>query len=110
MIDVVRDAAADKKGEEFTTIDVSNRTILADTFVVVTGRSKIQTRAIADGIVERVKEAGLAVTRVEGYSDGTWILIDLGHVIVHVFTPDQRQFYNIERLWSEVEKRQAQGS
>lgn len=110
LIDVVRGAAEEKKGEEFVTIDVSDRTILADIFAVVTGRSKIQTRAIADSIVERVKEAGFPVSRVEGYSDGTWILIDLGNVIVHVFTPEQRQFYNIERLWHEVEKRQAQGS
>ncbi|HTC31063.1 MAG TPA: ribosome silencing factor [Candidatus Acidoferrum sp.] len=110
MIDVVRDAALEKKGEDFVAIDVAGRTILADTFALVTGRSKIQTRAIADAIVERCEVDGLTVRRVEGYSDGTWILLDLGNVIVNVFTPDQRQFYNLERLWSEVEKRQAQGS
>jgi ribosome-associated protein len=106
----VRDAALDKKGEDFITIDVRGRTILADAFAIVTGRSKIQTRAIADAVVEGCKAAGLTARRVEGYSDGSWILIDLGNVIVNVFTPDQRQFYNLERLWSEVEKRQAQGS
>ena len=89
---------------------MSDRTILADTFAVVTGRSKIQTRAIADNIVERAGESGFTVSRVEGYNDdGSWILIDLGIVIVHVFTPEQRQFYNIERLWNEVQRRQAQG-
>ena len=107
MIDIVRDAALDRKGEDFTTIDVSGRTILADTFALVTGRSNVQTRAIADSIVEKVEASGHTVTRMEGYSDGTWILIDLGHVIVNVFTPDQRQFYNLERLWSAVEARQA---
>jgi ribosome-associated protein len=110
LIDVVRDAAQDKKGEEYTELDVSGRTILADTFVVVTGRSKIQTRAIADAIFEAVKAEGYPSPRVEGHADGTWILIDMGHVIAHVFTPEQRQFYNIERLWSEVAKRQAQNS
>jgi ribosome-associated protein len=110
LIDVVCDAALEKKGEDFTTIDVSGRTILADTFAIVTGRSKIQTRAIADSIVERAEAEGFKMTRMEGYADGAWILIDLGHVIVHVFTPEQRQFYNLERLWSELEKRQAQGS
>jgi ribosome-associated protein len=110
LIDVVRDAALDRKGEDFTTIDVTGRTILADTFALITGRSKIQTRAISDSIVERAESEGFPVTRVEGYNEGTWILIDLGHVIVHVFTADQRQFYNLERLWSEVEKRQAQSS
>jgi ribosome-associated protein len=89
---------------------VSGRTILADAFAIVTGRSKIQTRAIADEVVARCEADGQKATRIEGYADGTWILIDLGNVIVNVFTPEQRQFYNLERLWSEVEKRQAQGS
>jgi len=107
---IVRDAALDKKGEDLTEIDVSGRTILADTFVLVTGRSKVQTRAISDGVVEKVEAANFRVNRVEGYGDGTWILIDLGHVIVHVFTPEQREFYNLERLWNELEKRTAQES
>ena len=105
----MREAALDKKGEDFAAIDVSGRTIIADTFVLVTGRSKIQTRAIADAIAEAAKVDGHAVARMEGYADGTWILIDLGHVIAHVFTPEQRSFYNLERLWSEVAKQQAQG-
>ena len=81
---------------------MSGRTILADTFAIVTGRSKVQTRAIADAIVEAAREHGYGVSRVEGYADGSWILIDLGDVIVHVFTPEQREFYNLERLWSNV--------
>lgn len=79
---------------------MSERTILADAFAIVSGRSKIQTRAIADAIVEAVERNGYTVARVEGYADGSWILIDLGNVIVHVFTPEQRTFYNLERLWS----------
>jgi ribosome-associated protein len=108
LITVVRDAALDKKGEDFSAIDVSGRTILADTFALVTGRSKVQTRAIADAVAEKAQAAGFRVTRMEGYADGTWILIDLGHVIVHIFTPEQREFYNLERLWSELEKRAVQ--
>jgi ribosome-associated protein len=91
-------------------LDVAERTIFADTFVIATGRSKIQTRAIADAIVEADEAQGKRVTRIEGYNEGTWILIDLGNVIVHLFTPEQRAFYNLERLWSEVAKRQAQSS
>jgi ribosome-associated protein len=102
LIDVVRDAALDKKGEDFLVLDVSGRTILADEFAIVSGRSKIQTRAIADAIVEAVESEGGKAVRTEGYTDGTWILLDLGAVIVHVFTPEQRSFYNIERLWSEA--------
>ena len=77
---------------------MGGRTILADTFAIVTGRSKVQTRAIADAIVEAARRHGYGVSRVEGYADGSWILIDLGNVIVHVFTPEQRDFYNLERF------------
>ncbi len=101
----MREAALDKKGEDLSVIDVHGRTILADAFVLVTGRSRIQVRAIADAVVEAVKREGHPVARIEGESDGTWILIDLGSAIVNVFTPEQRQFYNLERLWSEVAKR-----
>jgi ribosome-associated protein len=116
LIDVVRDSALDKKGEAFAVLDVSGRTILADTFAIVSGRSKIQTRAIADAVIEGVRRDGYSVGRVEGYADGSWILIDLGNVIVHVFTPEQRTFYNLERLWSRFDaterdaERRAQGS
>ncbi|HLI97363.1 MAG TPA: ribosome silencing factor [Candidatus Baltobacteraceae bacterium] len=100
IVEVVRAAALDKKAEDVTEIDVEGRTIIADKFVIVTGRSKIQTRSIADNITEKIQEHGLKVARVEGYTDGNWILIDLGNVVVHVFTPEQRTFYNLERLWA----------
>ena len=96
----MRESALDKKGEDFIALDVGGRTILADTFAIVTGRSKVQTRAIADAIVEAVRSRGYTLSRLEGYADGSWILLDLGNVIVHVFTPEQRTFYNLERLWA----------
>jgi ribosome-associated protein len=110
LIDVIRDSALDKKGEGFMALDVRARTILADTFAIVTGRSKVQTRAIADAVIEAIRSNGYSVSRVEGYADGSWILIDLGNVIVHVFTPDQRAFYNLERLWSSFDSAQGDRS
>jgi len=110
LIELVRAAAEDKKGEDLTVLDLAGRTIVADAFVVVTGRSKIQTRSIADAIVERVRAEGMPAPRTEGYADGGWILIDLGSVVAHVFTPEQRAFYNLERLWGalpEARSRQA---
>ena len=106
----MRSAALDKKAEDLVEIDISGRTIIADRFVILTGRSKIQTRSIADSIAEKIEEAGLRVSRVEGYTDGNWILIDLGNVVVHVFTPEQRAFYNLERLWAAASERQVQTS
>jgi ribosome-associated protein len=110
LLEVVRAAALDKKAEDVIEIDVAGRTIIADTFVVLTGRSKIQTRSIADSIAEQARAAGVRVARIEGYTDGNWILLDLGSVVVHVFTPEQRAFYNLERLWSTAQERQAQSS
>jgi ribosome-associated protein len=103
----VREAAEDKKAEDVAVLDLAGRTIVADTFVVVTGRSTIQTRSIADAIVDKAEEAGLR-PRLEGHADGGWILIDLGNVVVHVFTPEQRQFYNLERLWGRVAEARAE--
>ena len=95
----MRDAALDLKAEEVLILPLEGRTIVADAFVIATGRSKIQTRSIADAIVQKAKEAGFPVARTEGYADGGWILIDLGPIVAHVFTPEQRAFYNLERLW-----------
>jgi ribosome-associated protein len=110
LLRTVLTAAEDKKGEDLTVIDLDGRTIVADTFVIVTGRSKIQTRSIADAISEAARADGFNVARTEGYTDGGWILIDLGSVVVHVFTPDQRQFYNLERLWGRPAEARAQSS
>ncbi len=108
LLTTVRTAAEEKKGEDIAVLDLEGRTIVADTFVIITGRSKIQTRSIADAIIEAARSAAFPVARTEGYNDGGWILIDAGPVVVHVFTPDQRQFYNLERLWGRpVEARAA---
>jgi ribosome-associated protein len=89
---------------------LDGRTIVADTFMILTGRSKIQTRAIADAIAESVREHGFSIARTEGYSDGGWILIDLGALVVHVFTPEQRAFYNLERLWGRISEARVESS
>lgn len=108
LIEIVRAAAEDKKGEDIVVLDLGGRTIVADAFVIVTGRSRIQTRAIADAIVERVREHGFPAPRIEGYADAGWILLDLGTVVAHVFTPDERSFYNLERLWGPPVEARAQ--
>lgn len=110
LIDVVRDAALDLKADDVLTLPLEGRTIVADAFVIATGRSKIQTRSIADAIVKAVREAGYTVARTEGYVDGGWILIDLGAVVAHVFTPEHRTFYNLERLWGAPDAQQVRSS
>ncbi len=110
LLEIVRDAAFEKKGENVTVIDLRGKSIIADCFIIVTGRSKIQTRSIADAIAQAVRDNALSVSRTEGYTEGSWILLDLGTVVVHVFTPEQRSFYNLERLWGKTEDRRAQSS
>jgi ribosome-associated protein len=110
LIALARDAALDLKADDVLTLPLDGRTIVADAFVLATGRSKIQTRAIADAVVAKAREAGYRVARTEGYADGGWILIDIGTVVVHVFTPEQRAFYNLERLWGAPETQQARTS
>ncbi|GAC1304794.1 MAG: ribosome silencing factor [Vulcanimicrobiaceae bacterium] len=106
----MREAALDLKADDVLTLPLEGRTIVADAFVIATGRSTVQTRAIADAIVKAARDAEYHVARTEGYADGGWILIDLGPIVVHVFTPDQRTFYNLERLWGAPDTQQAKTS
>jgi len=110
LVEIVRTAIEDRKGEDIAVLDLGGRTIVADTFVIASGRSNVQTRAIADAITERVRENGYGIARTEGYADGGWILIDLGSVVVHVFTPENRTFYNLERLWGATAEARARTS
>ncbi len=95
-----REAAIEKKAEQVTVLDIRGRANFADYFVIATGRSVIQARAVADAVVEASEDLYGAPIRTEGYNDGNWILVDYGPVIVHVFTPAAREFYNLERLWA----------
>jgi ribosome-associated protein len=94
-----RDAALGKKAEDVVMLDIRKLANFADFFVLATGRSLIQARAVADAVVEACEDSFGSPIRTEGYSEGGWILVDYGPVIVHVFLPQTREFYNLERLW-----------
>lgn len=96
------DAALEVKAEDIVALDVKELSSFADVFVVCTGRSDRQVRAIADSIEKAAKERGEPPLGIEGYAEGRWVLIDLADVIVHVFTPETRAYYDIERLWSDA--------
>jgi len=89
----------DAKAEDVVAIDCVGRTSLADVMIVATGRSSTQVGAIADRILKACGEGGFRKPRVEGQPVNDWVLIDAGDVIVHVFRPDIRQFYNLEKMW-----------
>jgi ribosome-associated protein len=96
------DLAADKKAADIVLLDIHGLTTLADYFVICSGASERQLGAIADGITEGLREEGVRPIGREGSSDAHWLLIDYGAVIVHVMAPPERDFYQLERLWSEA--------
>ena len=93
------DCLDDAKAEDSLLIDLHGKTSIADAMIITTGRSNVHVASIADRVLKALKEAMKGVPRVEGLSGGDWVLIDAGDIIVHVFRPEVRQFYNLEKMW-----------
>ncbi len=92
----------DKKAQDIVAIDVADRTIIADCFVIGSGRSDQQVRSIADEVEDKMAEKGdLPLLRKEGNREGRWIVLDYGDILIHVFHQDERKYYNMERLWAD---------
>ncbi len=88
------------KAEEIVTIDLSNKTSIADYMVIATGRSQRQLAAMADHLVMKLKPQGVSPVAIEGKDTGDWVLVDAGDVIVHLFRPEARAHYNLEKMWA----------
>lgn len=99
MLKVIIDALQDKKAEDIRVIDISNVSVIADYFVIASGSNSNQIQAMVDNVEEEMFKAGFDNPKVEGYNTASWILLDYNDVIVHVFSEDDRAFYNIERIW-----------
>ena len=98
----VTELAADRKALDIVQLDLRGMIGYADYFVICSGRTDRQTRAIHDAIHEGMKARGILPRRVEGLSEARWILMDYLVVVVHVFTPDTREYYRLEQLWGEA--------
>ncbi|ADI26012.1 MULTISPECIES: ribosome silencing factor [Geobacillus] len=98
---VVR-AADDKKAENIVVLNMKGISLVADYFVICHGNSDKQVQAIAREIQDQAEEHGLAVKRVEGFQEAKWVLVDLGDIVVHVFAKEEREYYNLERLWGDA--------
>ena len=106
LAEEIGELAADKKAIDILVLDLRGAVGYADFFVICSGGTERQTKAIHDGIHQGLKERhGLLPRRVEGSSEARWILMDYLDVVVHVFTPDARDFYRLEQLWGEAPKR-----
>ena len=99
MIDVILDCLDDAKAEEIVAVDITGKSSLADHMVVASGRSQRHVGAVADQVITALREAGYGKPRVEGLPHCDWVLVDAGDVIVHIFRPEVREFYNIEKMW-----------
>jgi ribosome-associated protein len=97
---IILASLSDMKAEDSVTIDLTDKTSIGDYMVVTTGRSNVHVASIADSLVKALKAAAVTGIHVEGLRQGDWVLIDAGNVIVHVFRPEVRDFYNLEKMWS----------
>lgn len=101
VLSTILNALDDLKAEDVVTIDLAGKTSLADSMIVASGRSHRQVGALAENVLKDLKaEHDMRGLNVEGRSHGDWVLIDAGDVIVHIFRPEVREFYNIEKMWS----------
>lgn len=98
-LEIVKKACEDRLGSDIKVLEIGSKTTIADYFVIVTGNSVQHTKALVNEIEDKIEKAGYEVLRNEGFRDATWILMDLGEIIVHIFTEEQREFYDIEKLW-----------
>ena len=94
--------AQDKKARDLKMLEVGKVSIVADYFLIVSGNSSTQVHTISDYIVESFKKADIQALRVEGYREGWWVILDYGILVVHIFQPEARAFYDLERLWSDA--------
>ena len=99
MVKTAVAALQDKKGEDIRVIDISGVTVIADYFIIASGSNPNQVLALVDNVEEQMYKAGYDDPRVEGYNTASWVLLDYNDVIVHVFSQDDRLFYDLERIW-----------
>jgi len=105
LIEAIALAADDRQAGNIAILDVSGVSYLADYFAIATGFSKAQVRAICDAIEQQVEErCGVAPLRIEGKTEGSWVVLDYGDAIAHIMLPSEREFYNLEAFWGHAQR------
>lgn len=100
LVDSITVWLDEAKAEDIVSIDLAGKSTIADAMIIATGRTDRHVGAIADQVQRRLKEAGVAKLRVEGVQTCDWVLIDTGDIIIHLFRPEVREFYNLEKMWA----------
>lgn len=101
MARIAWNALSDKKGEDIKIIDITGISVLADYFIIANGNSDSQVNALVDNVEEELHKAGYPLRQREGQASGSWVLLDFGDIIVHVFDKENRLFYDLERIWKD---------
>jgi len=101
---LVVDAALEEQAIDLTVLDVFEKTIIADYFVICSGRNLVQIHSIADHVEQRLQEQGVSLLRRDGYQQGTWVVLDYGSTILHIFRQEEREHYKLEDLWADARK------
>lgn len=99
VLSLIREVLEDHKAEETVVIDLQGKSTIGDYMVIASGNSSRQVVALAEHLVQSLKKRGLPTVKPEGLRQGDWVLVDAGNVIVHLFRPEVRDFYNLEKMW-----------
>jgi ribosome-associated protein len=102
LVQIIAEAALDEKASDVVILDVNKLTVIADYFVIASGRSTLQVRSIAQNVEKRLAEVGIFPTRREGLQEGKWVILDYSSVILHVFRQEERDYYDLENLWADA--------
>ncbi|MFS0672876.1 ribosome silencing factor [Ornithinibacillus sp. 179-J 7C1 HS] len=102
ILKLAAEACDDKRAEEIVALDLAQVSLVADYFLICHGTNERQVQSIARAVKEKMDEHQISVKRLEGFEQARWVLVDLGDVVCHVFHKDERQYYNLERLWGDA--------
>lgn len=110
MVQIIADACNDEKAIDVLVLDVVELTIIADYFIIASGRSHLQVRSIVETVIERLQEHGILPLRKEGQDGGSWVVLDYGSIILHVFRENEREYYDLEGLWRDAREVKIDGN
>ncbi|QHS22830.1 ribosome silencing factor [Virgibacillus sp. MSP4-1] len=104
LLQIVAAASEDKQGKDIVALDMKDVSLIADYFLICHGNNERQVQSIAREIKDKVEESGLDVKKLEGYEQARWVLVDLDDVVCHIFHKEERNYYNLERLWGDAQR------
>ncbi|MGE5583384.1 MAG: ribosome silencing factor [Bacillota bacterium] len=102
LLEILKEAVEEKKALDPVILDLRGISSVTDYFLICSGKTAVQARAIADNIIDKINEAGMPLPPKEGYHEGLWILLDFGNVVAHIMQQQEREFYGLENLWHDA--------